>query len=86
MNDEWDYESGHLARKRGASAPMDKPLPEFFLLYRDGRFYAGHSTQALLQEIVRSNPDFAQPEDGRPPSAQIVRYVLADAIREARHE
>jgi hypothetical protein len=58
---------------------MDKPLPEFFLLYRNGRFYASHSTRTLLQEIIRSNPDFTHPEDGRIPSAQIVRYVPADA-------
>ena len=60
-------------------------LAEYFLLYRNGKLYATRESRAPLIEITEGNPDFTEPQNGKMPEWQIVKYVPAILGASAAH-
>lgn len=49
--------------------------PEWFVLHRNDKPYASRPDRAPLEEMVLKNPDFTEPQNGKLPTWEIVRYV-----------
>lgn len=59
---------------------------EIFVLYRNGERYTISVSREHLMDITENNPDFTEPQDGKMPTYQIVRYVPAILGKAAQSE